>query len=376
MKKILLIGSINDSHIYRFVKGLQCRINDFRVDFFDISVVREDAKHGEFFNNIFYINHTCPTPWYKIPVFSKLLYLVDTYRSFKKLKDEYDIINIQYLTIHSYIIRNLLVRMRGVKIITPWGSDVYRVKKRYKFFFQKVYDIIDKVCAIKGTKFGDDIISIYNVSENKCVPLCFGSDVLDRVINDSTDRALAKKMIFKDDSKYVITCGYNASISQNHERIIEAIDKIKKQLPSNTLLVFPMTYLKPKGYINRIEDRLKELKINYLILQDYLTDDEMIYLRKGTDLFIHMQVTDAYSSSLHEYLYSKAVVINAEWLAYKELEIDGVPYVLANFENLSEKILQALPLRVNEISTRLRDILVKYTWSYQIKHWIDFYNEL
>ena len=102
----------------------------------------------------------------------------------------------------------------------------------------------------------------------------------------------------------------------------------------------------------------------------------MIWLRKGTDLFIHMQQTDAYSSSLHEYLYSKTKVINAEWLSYKELETWGLPYKLSTFETLSNDVIAVLNNSDEWVSGELRKYLIVYSWSYQINEWNKTFEKL
>lgn len=376
MKKVLLVGSINDSHIYRFVTSLYQESKEFSIDFFDISVNKAPALHAELFWKIYYIEKHFNSHLYKLPLLRNVLYLIDTKKSFEEIDKEYDIINFQYLTIHSFLFRNLLLKLQGKIVITPWGSDVYRANTLYRFCFRKIYDIADKVCAIRGSKFGDDVISLFHVPESKCVDLCFGSTVLDAVISNNTSREEAKERLFHSSDRYIITCGYNASVAQNHIKIIDAIKSVKNKQPQKALWVFPMTYLKLKGYIEQIDCLLKEIGIDYVILDKFLSDEEMIYLRKSTDVFIHMQVSDAYSSSLHEYLYSGAIVVNAEWLSYKELETDCIPYILANFDNLSEKLIESFTHKPLQMTPSLREALTCYTWSYQIKQWVEFYRVL
>ena len=137
-----------------------------------------------------------------------------------------------------------------------------------------------------------------------------------------------------------------------------------------------MTYAKKAKYLAELEKKVKATGINYKFLTTYLSDQEMIWLRKGTDLFIHMQQTDAYSSSLHEYLYSKTKVINAEWLSYKELETWGLPYKLSTFETLSNDVIAVLNNSDEWVSGELRKYLIVYSWSYQINEWNKTFEKL
>ena len=157
---------------------------------------------------------------------------------------------------------------------------------------------------------------------------------------------------------------------------MDALAQAKSRLPQNTLLVFPLTYAKQNNYLAELEKKVKSIGINYRLLTTYLSDQEMVWLRKSTDLFIHMQQTDAYSSSLHEYLYSKTKVINAEWLSYKELETWGVPYKPSKFETLSEDIVDIVNSPESLINNRLMKYLIVYSWSYQINEWNKILNKL
>lgn len=78
-----------------------------------------------------------------------------------------------------------------------------------------------------SSKFGDDVKREYQLAESICLPLCFGSDILDAIFKDSKSRADCKKQLLGSADKFTITIGYNASSAQNHLQVIEAISNIK-----------------------------------------------------------------------------------------------------------------------------------------------------
>ena len=375
-KDILIVGNAHDKHLERFIKGLKGKSFQYSVDIFDISMRYADIPNASLYDNTYTITRHFPKLLYKICGIAKIIKYFDLLRSFKKIGNSYSIINIQVVTIHSYLLLKLYKQYSKYLITTPWGSDVYRIGKSLKRKYQHVYDASNFVCVMPNTKFGDDIIEQFNVPKDKCLELCFGSDVLDKVMADDTSKDDSKQNLFGTKENYVITCGYNASPAQNHILIIDALNKVKLQLPKNTLLVFPLTYARKAEYLSELKNQLQSTGLNYRLLSNYLSDQEMIWLRKGTDLFIHMQQTDAYSSSLHEYLYSKTKVINAAWLSYKELETWGVPYKPSTFDTLPNDIIEIINTKRDEVSDQLIKFLIVYSWSYQINEWNKTFEKL
>ena len=175
--------------------------------------------------------------------------------------------------------------------------------------------------------------------------------------------------------KYVIVCGYNANKIQNHIQIIEAIASRKRQLPENLLLLLPMTYGRDERYVTLVEKTIEEKGLACRILRDYLPNDELLYVRKCADIFIHAQDTDANSGSLAEYLLCRTKVINAEWLYYPNREKYGKPYyTFKSFEELGDVVVQSYKSDECLISTHLIEDIRRDGWSYVGKQWANFYN--
>jgi hypothetical protein len=173
-------------------------------------------------------------------------------------------------------------------------------------------------------------------------------------------------------SKYIITIGYNASESQHHIEIINSISEIKNKLPQNTLLVFPMTY-GPRQQVGRVEQKLKEQGWDYLIFDKYLSYQEIVNLRKCSDMFIHAQTTDSNSASLAEYLFCQAIVVNASWLRYKHFEQFGEPYYLfSDFKDLPSIIETAIE-GGTKVNNDLIDFLKQYSWAYKTTKWVSLF---
>lgn len=377
MERVLIIGNRFDKHLVRFVSGLRKEGVSFYIDIIDASMRSDKSESDCLYDKVYIVKRTCNSLWYKIPIISHICKYRDSRILFDSISSSYAIINIQYITLLSCVLSFHFNSLSAKIITTPWGSDIYRVSMFRRKLVRKVLEHSDYVTAISNTKFGNDIKKIFNVPEKKCIPLCFGSNVLDRISDSKIAKEDAKFFFVKNNEKYLIVCGYNASPAQNHLRIIDSLNRIKEYLPTNVFFVFPMTYAKKDAYIKEVKEKLDKLGVNYKILDSYLSDDEIVLLRKATDLFIHMQTTDAYSSTLHEYLLCGTKIINAEWLRYPELEQDSIPYVLSNFNRLSDDILACIgpESQLNLNNSTLRTVIESYKWSFQLKQWIAIFNK-
>ncbi len=373
MKRVLIIGNSHDKHLSRFIKGLRSLDVDYAIDILDVSMRQDLCESNSLYDRVCISKRTHPDFIYKIPLLNKLCKYRDTVLAFKNIVKDYSLISVQFITIQAGFLYSSLKKNGAKLIVTPWGSDIYRIGAFQRNFTRKLLAEADFVTLMPSSKFGDDVKREYQLAESICLPLCFGSDILDAIFKDSKSRADCKKQLLGSADKFTITIGYNASSAQNHLQVIEAISNIKKILPSNTILLLPMTYSKVESYMDEVRFALDELGVEYRIFDKYLSDEEVLDLRKGTDIFIHMQKTDAYSSSLQEALLSKSKVINADWLRYKELEKDGLPYYLANFNNLTSVISQALTDSCRPID--ITDALRCYTWTYQLAEWNKLYKQ-
>ena len=157
--------------------------------------------------------------------------------------------------------------------------------------------------------------------------------------------------------------------------MIEAVDAIKDKLPSNLLLLFPMTYAGNKEYFKELQDLLTIKGIAYKFVTDFMSLDELFDLRMATDIFVHVQKSDANASSVQEYLLCEKKVVNGEWLRYKELEKNGKApyYIVESLSTLNDAILRAYQSDESIISAEVIDYIESYGWKKWIVKWDAYY---
>lgn len=380
--KILIVGLLcDDKWIGSLIRNLK-KATDIEIDFFHI--ITADTKLSDsssLCDNIYKAQKHFPNFLYKIPKFGHLLSLVDVPLSLnrfikkKKYAGAYDVVNIHYP-------QNKVLRCwKGLKsiskatIVTPWGSDVLRINKLSQKIMACYITHYDYIMSSDNPRFKSQLKDILNIPEEKFLSCDFGSEMIDELCNSTMSTNEAKSH-FGIGNHYTIVCGYNGGAAQNHLKIIDAIQHVRKSLPEKLMIVLPMTYNKKASYIAEVEKRLADYEIEHVILKNYLTNSDMVCLRKCADMFIHAQDTDANSVSLAEHLLCNSVVVNGSWLRYENREMFGIPYyTFEKFEQLPEVIVTAYnggPL----VSNELKRSISSEGWNMVIRKWIHYFEQV
>lgn len=384
--KILLVGSIQeDKWIGSLIRNLKKNEPELVVDFFntDIFDTQSVSAFTPLCNRVVVTKRYFPSFFYRIPKIRVCLWLIDWILTFRNLalemkarNEKYDVTNLHYLIpLESYCAKYIKMISKKV-VLTPWGSDILRATPKTLNKIKRLNAIADYVaCGRDIPRFKEDIIRLLEVPEEKLVRLGFGTEMIDLIQdNQNMTREEAKaKLGLKD--KYVIACGYNANKAQNHLLIIDAIQVVRNQLSDKLVLLFQMTYGAPQEYIDSVRTKLDELQLPYKIIVKYMTNTELLYVRKCADMFIHAQKTDANSGSLAENLLCGAKVINGAWLKYPNREKFGTPYyTFHTFEELSEVLVRAYKAEYSIIPIQLKHEILKDGWGYEGKEWNEFYH--
>ena len=298
--KILFIANIYSHHIYNFTKALKAYNPSIKLDIFNVSLsVKGEIPHEYLYENIYKPERNYPKILYKIPKIRGWIGLNDLEKLFASISvQKYDIINIHNVSTFSFHIRKYIDQMTENLVLTPFGSEILRIKRSKYDSYSKLFNSAPYITCIQ-TSLRSEILK-FNVPESRIVDLVYGSDILDLLIGNSLiDKNIAKSNL-NINNCYSIVCGYNGYKTQNHLQIIKALSKVKSQLPSNYLLLFPMTYGAPAGYIDKVRKCLKRYNINYLIIEEFLNSNDLMSLRLCADIFIHAQPTDNLSASILE----------------------------------------------------------------------------
>jgi len=376
MKKILIIGAINNPHICRLIKSIKQYDCDNLLLFDGFNTELYKNENNSLFNTSYQVKSYFHCFLYKIYIIRTICIYIDIIISFLRIKNKYDICNIHYPTLYSGILLPFIKSKTTTIIVSPWGSDVYRITNKDYKLVKRLYNAATYV-TVPPIKFREDVQKKFSIPKSKFIDLGFGSEIINELIDSHSNNNAAKEKLGLN-NKYIITCGYNASAAQNHLYIIKALTKIKNQLPYNALLLFPMTYVRNDiTYINKVKHTLSNSGFEYIVYEEYLENSEILNIRLATDIFIHIQDTDAYSATIQEFLLTDTIVFNGAWTRYPNLETNGIPYLLVNnISDLDHDILGYLnKSRTCHISEDCKKTIKTLSWNNKGKEWYHFLKE-
>lgn len=381
MKKILIIGWAHDKHIYRFISHLKKEDNSLIIDVLSYSNENRKLECAAFCEKIYFPQESMQ--WLSsIKYIGQILKAIKFKHCLKKLisqQQHYDAIFVLWILPQNIFAASSFKKLSKNIILVPLGSDVLRISKLAKFALKGLYQKADYI-ILPQTGFRKIVQQDFKVKEPKIVNLGFGSNMIDTIKESTLTKEDAKRELNITD-KFVITIGYNASEAQNHLAVIHEINTIRQELPHNLLLVLPMSYPTTQAHITykkEIRRYLQSQKYDFIILENYLNDEDLLLYRKCSDIFIHAQRTDASCSSIQEYLLANCTVLNADWLQYPQLEKYGKPYfTFSSINEIGKCILEAIktPQKFYPNQKLIREMYNR-GWKHEIKQWISFINSI
>lgn len=299
-------------------------------------------------------------------------------RFFAKFSKEkkYDIINVHFPNKYMSYVYKYLRRMSKNIVVTPWGSDILRQNNEYLNHLAGLYEKADYISTDKNSPLGKRIIDVFNIDPNKIVGNSFGSDVVDYALkNGKSSSQEDAKQRFGLNGRYVITCGYNGINHQRHKDIIEAIKEVKDRLPNNLTLLFPMTYLKKDNYMEECQHKCKEYDLDAVFLTEYMSVEDVYKLRIATDIFVHVQTTDASSGTVKEYVICDKKIVHGSWIKYEEMEAFQPLFYfpVEKLEDLGKVIVKAYNSDKIKIPQGVLDFVITNGWDNRITKLNDFF---
>ena len=266
-------------------------------------------------------------------------------------------------------------------ILTFWGSDLLRQKKKTVLSFHSLYKRADKI-NLMNKEMNDTFNGITNSKySNKSIILDFGDSTLDKIIKSSNKDRFELKEYWKiPTDKITIHLGYNGFKGQQHLQMINSLNQCNQFIKEKIYIIVPLSYgCEDESYKKQIISSLNESGINYCIYDKYINQDDVATFRLTADIFLYGQITDAVSASMIEYIASDCLVIKPEWLVYSELSDAGV-------EMIEYKDFAELPTLLNQIISNKLDTKIDYkknqsivvsmkSWNVLKSQWLEMYNE-
>jgi len=379
--KLLIVRDGFDHHLQRLINNLKQINPEIVIDYFTINNGEEIPQIIK--RHVRSVIYYCDSKSIENKgLISRHLSRIRAIRS--KLKElskkiHYDVINIHYPYWEQAIALKSFRRLGNRILLSPWGSDVYRISAWQRKILKRLYDGADNISGIPN-RFMNDVCRYFSIPNSKVVNLNIGSDVVDYISENKELLSVADaKSIFKIPAEtYTITCGYNASKAQQHVAILEQLIKIKDKLSSDFMVLLPMTYASGNSgssYRQELISLMESNGIKYKIFTEYLDSRGMFDLMRASDMFIHVQTTDADSGSVKEFILSGANTLNGAWLKYDDLDnYDVKPYyAVRSLDELGDCILTAISKGCPKLSDSVVNAIEAFGWKQSIVSWNNYY---
>lgn len=381
-KRILIVASWRMQHVRRFVNNLiAVKDSDLIVDFMDNSYGFDNITINGI-NHLYTIKKTLFNRLIiRIPRLRMLLVKKKTCEMVDKLlfENKYDLLNMQVVHDYAELIINICQKHYVKTLLSPFGSEVLRINNRQKRHLRGAFEKATYVATRENSSFSDVLINTYGVDKSKFVSFGAGSETISYIkkIKCKQSRIQMSSELGIPVSNYNICCGYNAQKAQRHKDIIQALAINRDSLPLGYQILVPLTYGDSKKQIyEELKMLSEELSLNIVFLRDYMSAEKVAFLRLITDLFIHVQTTDAANASLQEFLLAGATCINGKWLSYPYLESEGYPYYLCDSISDLPAIIKKALLKEGEpepIHPKTKKLIEDYSIESVSSNWRDFF---
>ena len=306
-----------------------------------------------------------------------ILNLISLYTFLNKNKKTYNIVQLNYIQ-EEYLLLPKSFKNLGEKLILNlYGSDI-NIRNIVKRIFKKLYKYSDKIIATNQI-FLQKANSLVGVDlMNKAQVILLPQQQFGLYTNFNFENKIESKLKLNvPTTKKIISLGTNGLKNEQLNLLIPEVSKLnnienyffiiniaRNESSNQDIKKFIFKYLKSE---------------NCLIIENYLSYEEMSIVRHATDIFINTRKNDQLAASMMESNLSYSYVITGQWLPYGDYtnlidvklinDISEVKEMIYEIQNTKiDHIIKTL--EKNKINARL-----KYDYNV-IDEWMEFYSKL
>jgi len=247
---------------------------------------------------------------------------------FAKIRERVDLINVQGLFLNP-IHRWLLHERELPYVVTCWGSDVLRTTKARTIAVQQRLLQGAGSVTVSTPELKESLLAKYGraLAPKVCQAFFFppGVHSAGRAARPPARDSFRRRHQV-DEDKIVVCVGHNGNPGGQHRELLESLRREGKAHREKLFVVLPMTYGGDPKYRSSVREVFEALGCEGVILEQYMSAEEIEELRLATDIFIYAPVSDAFSASVSEALAAGNVVLLGSWLPYNLRRRAGFRY--------------------------------------------------
>lgn len=238
---------------------------------------------------------------------------------------------------------------KGTKVICSfWGSDLYRMGNIYNDYYVGKALKKASLITVQSPEMALVIKAKYGMhlsDKIKDVRFTISTEIYNAINLNSND----KESLLKFKEKYkikdcLVALGHNAFKENNHLKMIRALHNLPAEYKNKMSFVLHLSYGGESKYLEQLKNAIEHYNdLDIIIIDDFLTPDEISKLRLITNVMIQTPVSDALSGAMTEVLYAGNNVIAGGWLPYGILRRNNIHFEeIDRFDELPQKLVETL----------------------------------
>lgn len=272
-------------------------------------------------------------------------------------------------------------------ICTFWGSDIFLQDSEWENYYVAKALKHASIITVTTREMAQAVIDKYGANLKEKIQFC--TFVLDEVlftliedIRIDVDFKRAFRDKFKiPQEKTLISIGNNGRLANNHMQVIETLCGLEKTMKENLFMIVPLTYaIEQPNYVETISNALTEGGFQFMILDSFLSLEELAGFRMITDIYIHVPGDDALSGTAIEYMYAGNILVTGGWLPYSFFKEIGLNYFVVDRIQCLSEVINAILLQMEEQKNITKDNTARIKKALHpdrvVDGWIDCYRLL
>lgn len=296
----------------------------------------------------------------------------------KVLSRKYDAVFFHFITDNSLAMIPF-TRIFGNRLsVSFWGSDLLRCDKKKKMALVSLR-LANEITVITPEML-DKFHMLYGMGYDKKLRMIdFGLDIVDIITQINEDYYKIREKYNIEYNKVVVAIGYNGNPAQQHVDVLKQIMKLPEEIKSRIHLLLRLTYsIKDDDYVQSVKKMIEQTGCSSLVIEGYLSDEEIAEITVMSDIFIHAQISDARSATICEHLYANCLLFNPEWIEYSTLKDKVFFKSYKNFDELYKLLLNNIEKKCNSkyfdyLRTNAKNIYSICSWDTYIPKWRKLY---
>jgi len=302
----------------------------------------------------------------------------------KPILDTFDIVNFHSMDRQSVFLSTFL--SSGTKCVYSfWGSDLYTTNQELIEIQRTQITKVDGI-SLHSAEMQEQLIKLFpNVNSEIVYKQLFGiPEILFSTFEDLRQNLNLNE--FKKThgiplDKVIVTVGYADRPVCNHFEILDHLKTLSPDLLAQIHLIIPMSYGFNRLYITKLTNYLDQLtQVSITKITEYLPYKDLLSLRMSSDVFIHGNLTDAFSRSMLEYICANNICIIGDWLPYSRLTDAEVLYQSFSKTNDIGGLLENTLVNLEQLKLDYKGNydLIKSNFGIDTvaQYWVNMYNEI